>query len=112
MAAQPGLIVGASQLQRRATAAVRAWCDRKGIKPAAISHVYPRAYVIGRAAPQCLVVAAPWPDASPHLQEFARANPLNTVHTFDASLDAGAWCTLAYVSTPTRGEFVAMPVVA
>ncbi len=76
-----------------------------------IRHIYPMAYVVGYAAPRCLVVSMPWPDAEKPLQRDVRNYPLKQVYLFDASLKAGDWCSLGYVSTLGSSETVAIPVV-
>lgn len=101
----------ATKLQTQAAKAVIAWCDERKInlirKPA---HVHPRSYVVGKAAPGCLMVALCWADGESHMREFEKANPLKTVYKFDESLRAGDWCILAYVNTATSGERVAIPI--
>ncbi len=102
----------ATKLNERAANAIKKWCQAKKLKlirPP--NHIHPRAYVIGKAAPGCLVVAAPWVDSEPQCQEFDKANPLTTIHRFDASLKAGDWCTTAYVCHGGTQETIAIPVV-
>lgn len=92
--------------------AIKKWCSERGmVLVCAPRHVHPACYVVGYAAPFCLVVACPWTDSEQHLQDFDRANPLKTVHIFDTSLKAGGWCSVAYVMTSGVGELVAIPVV-
>jgi hypothetical protein len=100
--------------QKAAKTAVLAWCAkyRKEWRVCSVSHVYPVAFVIGYAAPLCLVVSRPWTEAEPHMAEFCRDNPLDTVREFDSSLRAGDWCAVAYVSTESRGTLVAVPLQA
>lgn len=86
-----------SKLKKAAADAVRAWCKKTGAAATSVHHIHPRAVVIGRASPRCLIVSRPWQDSEPHLQEFDRAHPLDVLHTFDAALDAGMWCATAYV---------------
>lgn len=74
------------------------------------SHVHPRSYVVGYAAPLCLVVAECWADSESQMQDFNQKYPLRTVHKFDHSLKAGDWCITAYVSTAGCGEPVAIPL--
>jgi len=100
-----------SKLIKAATKAIRDWCRDTGEPAEQIRHVHPRAYVVGRAAPLCLIVAEPWVDSEPQCQEFNRLNPLATVHRFDARLDAGMWCTTGYVVRNDCSETVAIPVV-
>ncbi len=91
--------------------AVKAWCKNKGLKLIKQPlHVYPMAYVVGYAAPRCLIVAAPWMDSEPHLQEFDKENPLTTVHLFDDSLKPGDWCSMAYVCYHDSSQQVAIPI--
>ena len=97
-----------SKLKRAAAAAVRDWCARTGAPAKSIRHVHPRAYVIVRAAPGCLIVARPWQDSEPQQKAFERANPIQQIRTFDKSLDAGMWCATAYVVRPGIGEPVAV----
>ena len=97
----------ASKLKQAAAAAVRDWCARTGDPAKSIRHVHPRVYVIGRAGPRCLIVVRPWQDSEPQCKDFDRANPFEQVRTFDASLDAGMWCAMAYVTRPGVGEQVA-----
>jgi hypothetical protein len=97
-----------SKLKKAAADAVRAWCKKSGKPADAVRHVYPRAYVVGRAAPLCLVVTRPWQDAEPQCQEFDRKHPLSVLHTFDPSLDAGMWCATAYVVRAGCSESVAV----
>lgn len=76
-----------TKLRREASAAVVAWCKKNEIKlTKKPRHVHPRSYVVGHAAPRCLIVAWCWADSEKHLQDFDRANPLGTVHTFDEKL--------------------------
>ena len=70
-------------------------------------HVHPRCYVVGHAAPLCLIVASPWMDSEPQCKAFNAPNPLNMVHTFDKNLKAGDWCAVAYISVSGRSEHVA-----
>jgi hypothetical protein len=95
-------------LKKAATAAVRAWCKKSGKPADAVRHVYPRSYVVGRAAPLCLVVARPWQDAEPQCRDFGRNCPLQVIHTFDPALDAGMWCATAYVVRHGCSETVAV----
>lgn len=99
----------ATKQHREARAAVKAWCKKRKIKLVGdVRHVHPRCYVIGRAAPLCLIVAECWADSEPHMRKFDNDNPLSTVHTFDESLKAGDWCVCAYISTAGAGQRVAI----
>ena len=101
------------KLMDGASAAVLRWCKARELrlteKP---THIHARAYVVGRAAPSCLIVAVPWVDSAPQCQKFNRENPLGLVYQFDESLQAGDWCTTAYIVHAGGGESVAIPVVA
>lgn len=99
----------ASKLKKAAADAVRAWCKKNGNPANTVRHIHPRVFVIGKAAPRCLIVSRPWQDSEKHLQEFDRAHPLDVLHTFDASLDAGMWCATAYVVRNGVQETVAVP---
>lgn len=97
-----------SKLKKAAADAVRAWCVKNGKPAEIVRHVHPRAYVVGRAAPYCLVVSVPWQDSEPQVQEDDRRYPLDVLHTFDAALDAGMWCATAYVVRGGVQETVAV----
>lgn len=98
----------ASNLKKAAAAAVRAWCKTNSEPAKEGRHVSPRSYVVGRAAPLCLVVTRPWQDAEPQCQEFDKRHPLAVLHTFDPALDTGMWCALAYVVRDGGSETVAV----
>jgi len=101
-----------TKLEKRASAAIEAWCKDRKIKllnPP--RHVHPRAYVVGYAAPQCLIIANPWVDSEPQCRGFDRENPLVVVRTFDIALEAGDWCTCGYVCRDGIQEQIAIPVV-
>ena len=101
----------ATKQQRDACAAVQAWCAKKKIKLVGKPrHVHARSYVIGHAAPLCLVVSQCWTESEPHLQDFDRKHPLNIVHKFDDSLRPGDWCITAYISTSSACEDIAIPI--
>ena len=97
-----------SNLKKAAIRAVRKWCEENGYQAKEIRHVHPRAFVIGKAAPKCLIVSRPWQDSEPQCQEFDKANPLDIIRTFDHRLDAGMWCATAYVVTDFGGDTVAI----
>jgi len=99
----------ASKLKKAAEAAVRVWCKKNGGEAQEVRHIHPRAYVIGRAASMCLVVSVPWQDSEPQCQGFDRKHPINVLHRFDESLDAGMWCATAYVVAEGCSEAVAVP---
>ena len=73
-----------------------------------LRHVHPRCYVIGYAAPMCLIVAKSWKDSEPQCAEFDKENPIETLHTFDKTLKAGDWCAVAYYCTTGKQEHVAV----
>lgn len=77
-----------------------------------IRHVFPRAYVLARPAPGALILVRPWVDAEPHLRADSRQCGSVHVTAFDPGLQAGDWCAVAYVSTWTSGEHVAVPLEA
>jgi hypothetical protein len=84
--------------KRIAREAVREWCRREKIKlTCEPRHVHPSAYVVGYAAPECLIVAEPWMDSEPQVRKFDRQTPLSTIRCFDKSLKPGDWCITAYV---------------
>lgn len=83
--------------QREAWGAVARWLAARGVEFKSISHIHPRAYVIGRTAPRCLVVARCWADSEPLCRDMTRENPLMSTNEFDDSLNAGDWCITAYV---------------
>ncbi len=100
-----------TKLQRESSAAVQAWCKFNKIKlirkP---SHVHPRSYVVGLAAPACLVVAECWADSEAQLKDFNRQYPLRTIYRFSQSLKPGDWCITAYVCTEHWQECVAIKI--
>ncbi len=98
--------------KQQAAAAIVKWCRTNGLKPIGPPrHVHPVAYVIGRAAPGCMVVAIPFTDSEPQCAEFNRNNPLQIVRLFASSLRAGDWCSIAYVHREGWSDNVAIPVV-
>lgn len=106
----------ATKRQREARAAMLAWWKKhpeRRLRADAVSvrHIRPTSYVIGHAAPHCLIVVTPWMEAEPHMRDWDRQHPLQTITTFDQALKAGDWCIVAYVATKHGGENVAIPVV-
>lgn len=101
----------ASEPMKLAKARFLKWA-RKNIKSPIrkLSHISPTCYVIGFAAPGCLIIARPWMDAEPQVRDFQKSNPLDIVRNFDRSLKPGDWCIAAYVSTDGCGESYAIPV--
>ena len=73
------------------------WLAKNKIKPThKLRHVHPRCYVVGYAAPMCLIVAAPWIDSESNLKDFDKRNPMTMVYKFDQNLKTGDWCAIAY----------------
>ena len=91
---------------KEAVAAIQAWCKKNKMKLIKKPrHVYPRAYVVGYAAPKCLIVSKCWTDSEPHLREHTKLYPLGTINNFDDSLKAGDWCIVGYVSVEHLGSW-------
>jgi hypothetical protein len=88
---------------------IKDWCIKHNIKVKRIRHIHKHAYVIGYAAPLCLVVATCWMESEPQCKEFDKVNPLNTLHTFDKTLKPGDWCITGYICTEGRQETIAIP---
>lgn len=106
-----------SALHKRCVAAIERFCKKqKWTMLHPVSHVYPRAYVLGRLAPGCLAVSQPTVDAESQLAREKDSPRMWQGHTFhgevfDPDLHSGDWCTTAYVCTD-RGQFhVAIKVV-
>lgn len=77
-----------------------------------IRHIYPRAYVLCRPAACCIVVARPPTDSEPHLREMKRFDDNSEIiRDFDDELQAGDWCSVAYVASKTMGTIVAVKCV-
>jgi hypothetical protein len=91
-----------------ATRTIRAWVKAHNTPRFTLRHVFPLAYVIGYAAPRCLVVAVPWFDSEPQCADFDRAHPLKTLRRFEDTLRPGDWCHVAYVAVKSGGESVAV----
>ena len=73
-----------------------------------LRHVFPRAYVIARPAPKCLVVARPWMDSEAQVKDWNQLHGCDVLHDFDWTLQAGDWCATAYAYTSTGGWTVAV----
>jgi len=97
-----------SKLKKAASNAIRKWCASNGKPAKEVRHVHPRAFVIGKAAPYCLIVSIPWQDSEPQCAEFDKEYPLNVLHTFDKALSAGMWCATAYVVRDGVQETIAV----
>lgn len=88
-----------------------AWCDKNGIPKKDIKqilHIHLHCYVIGYAAPNCIIVAIPWIESKEYLQEFQRGNPLNKINEFDKTLKPGDWCVAAYAAGKDSGANIAI----
>lgn len=87
------------------------WCKKEKIelkgKP---RHIHKYAYVVGYAAPLCLVVATCWIESEPQVRDFDKANPLTTMNLFDKRLKPGDWCITAYINHGGCGERIAIPL--
>ena len=102
-----------TKLHKDAVAAVEAWCKKKKWKLISKPrHVHPQAYVVGYAASKCLIVSKCWADSEPQMKERDKKYPLEIVHEFDDSLRPGDWCIVAYVSTVSFGQPVAIHLPA
>lgn len=83
---------------------LREWLDKHEPRPIqCIRHIHKHAYVVGYAAPQCLVVSLCWTEAEPQMKDFERACPLDIINRFDKELQAGDWCITGYVSFKKGG---------
>jgi hypothetical protein len=106
-----GKAIMTTKLEKESLLAVQDWCKKQKMnlvtKP---RHLHPRSYVIGFAAPLCLIVARCWADSEQQTQKWNNDYPLQIIHNFDDSLKAGDWCITAYVSTATSGEPIAIPI--
>ena len=80
-----------------------------------VSHVHPRAFVVGRAAACCLVVAYPHLDSTPLILSMNKGilkdDGLNIIRMFDPELTQGDWCTIGYVCRYGCQETVAIKAV-
>lgn len=74
-------------------------------RKARVIHAHPTAYVVGRLAAKCLAVVVP--DLGRNLPKGLRGQGV-TVHRFFGDFKAGDWVSLAYVATPTSGEWIAV----
>lgn len=100
-----------TRLERDTRKAIMAWCKKQRINVKSIKHVHPRAYVVGKSAQRCLVVARCPLDSDPLVRQFDEANGLATAHQFEASLRVGEWAAMAYVVHDGGGERVAVRAV-
>jgi len=105
-----------TNLERLTIKAITEWCKKNDMHPTQrLRHIHPRAYVLGKAASQCLLIATPLIDAEQQVKksrEIMGADGSTTVHTFDKNLRVGDWCSVAYVCINGRQEQVAIPAVS
>ena len=97
--------------QKQIKEKIISWCKKNEIKEREIKkilHIHLHCYVVGFAAPMCLVVASPWIENAKHLKRFDKENPLNTINKFDDSLKPGGWCITAFICTQYRSFPVAI----
>ena len=100
-----------TKLEKESLLAIQQWCKKQKMelikKP---RHLHSRSYVVGYAAPYCLIVSNCWADSEPQTKDWNKKYPLEIIRRFDESLKAGDWCITAYVSTIHSSEFVAIPI--
>jgi hypothetical protein len=97
--------------QKQIKERIISWCKKNEIKEKEIKkilHIHLHCFVVGFAAPACLVVARPWVESAEHLKRFDKENPLNTVNNFDNSLRPGDWCITAFICTQYRSFPIAI----
>lgn len=91
--------------------AILNWCVKNDIREISrISHLSSHCFVVGYAAPRCLIVANPWMDSEPQVALFDKENPFTLVRQFDKSLRANDWCITAYVCSLSGQENIAIPI--
>lgn len=104
-----------TKLEQATSLAIRKWCEAQGLTVKKLGIIYPRAYVVARPAPLCLIIARPPMDNTvPYWRELNRGHVSDgsaTCHTFDEDLKVGDWCSIAYVLTEEWGGHVAIPAV-
>ena len=104
-----------TNLEKMTKKAIIAFIEKKTSRVVTgVRHIYPRAYVLSRCAPSCLLIACPPQDAEPQLKELHKSRDFDGGHMcrlFDESLHAGDWCSVAYVSSSGIGETVAVKAV-
>lgn len=106
--------------KREAKAALWAFADSPEMKKRhpyrgkvnGVRHIYTRAYVLAKLAPQCIVVAYPWQDSEPHLRSPELDRGFTSVNDFDPTLETGHWCALGYITTPHSGSHAAVALSA
>ena len=104
-----------TNIEKAVKKAVKNWCKENNIKVTSVSHIYPRAYVLCKAASSCLYVSKPLIDAEPRIVEIQKvmnSDNGDSVRLFDESLITGSWCSVAYVTTACgSGQPVAVQAV-
>ena len=85
-----------TKLQIETKKAIRVWCKKNDIKVKGIRHIFPRAYILAKPAPACIIIATPWQDAE-KLIRSKKYSSFNTIHQFEDGLEVGDWCSVAYV---------------
>lgn len=101
-------------MRDRVAVAVKRWCKKQGIKlTCEPCHIHPRAYVVGEASPQMLIVSIPWVDSEKQCMEWDKKYTLVQVREYHVGLIAGDWCSTAYVCDESGNQqTVAIPAVA
>lgn len=80
----------------------------KWSKVLSVSHITPRAYCVAKPAALAAVFAVPPADKEPQVSDHAFV----TVQNDSVSgVKLGDWCALAYLSTTTCGEIVALEIL-
>ena len=103
------------KIDKKIKKAVKKWCKKNNVVVDKISHIYPRAYVLCKAAGQCLYVVKPIVDAEPQIQNAQKimdSDNGDSIRDFHKSLKTGSWCSVAYVSSKMGGFSVAIPAVS
>jgi hypothetical protein len=101
-----------TNLEKKAKAALLAWVRKKHGDATSVSHIHPRAYVIGRPALCCLIVAYPPHDREPQLKAVCPDDDCtHSIRDFDSSIRIGDWVTVGYVCRTGCQETIAIPAV-
>lgn len=103
-----------TNLERRCRKALLAYVRKEHHDAQSVSHIHPRAYVVGKVASSCLIVSYPPMDSSNLLKSMQKDLPtdsINTIRDFDESLGMGDWCTIGYVCRMGCQETVAIKAV-
>lgn len=105
-----------TNLEKLTIKAIAEWCKSRNLKPVGkMRHIFPRAYVLGRSASRCILIATPPADAEPQVNrvnEIMHADGSTAVNLFDDSLRAGDWCSVAYVCFSGGQQRVAVKAVS